>query len=170
MKFRSNIEPQKVEPQMAPMIDVVFQLLIFFMLTLKIVEPEGDFSINMPISAPAANNNQDVNIPDLKIRLESTQDGRLKNITFGRRTLGNNIGEQDNVFVRLNAEIRKHIGSPTNPFRSKMRVIIDADYNLDYAYTVKTISACTGKMKDGKLIRYIEKIEFAPQRPQPKTE
>ena len=35
---------------MTPMIDVVFQLLIFFMLTLKILEPEGNFDINMPVS------------------------------------------------------------------------------------------------------------------------
>ncbi len=34
---------------MTPMIDVVFQLLIFFMLTLKIIAPEGDFNINMPL-------------------------------------------------------------------------------------------------------------------------
>ncbi len=40
---------EKIEPQMAPMIDVVFQLLIFFMLTLKITSPEGDFNINMPL-------------------------------------------------------------------------------------------------------------------------
>lgn len=163
MKFRSNTEAQKIEPQMAPMIDVVFQLLIFFMLTLNIVEPEGDFSINMPINAPS-NSSQPQVFTDLKIRLESTEDGRLKNVIFGQRPLGNNIGKQDNVFTRLNIEILKHIGSPKNPFRKDMRVIIDADYNLDYTYTVKTISACTGKMKNGKLIRYIEKIEFAPQR------
>ena len=53
MKFRNtNKEVEKIEPQMAPMIDIVFQLLIFFMLTLKIVEPEGDFSINMPLGKP----------------------------------------------------------------------------------------------------------------------
>ena len=49
MKFRGHREQEKIEAQMAPMIDVVFQLLIFFMLTLKIVEPEGDFMVNMPI-------------------------------------------------------------------------------------------------------------------------
>ncbi|VAX38237.1 hypothetical protein MNBD_PLANCTO02-609 [hydrothermal vent metagenome] len=153
---------------MAPMIDVVFQLLIFFMLTLNITEPEGDFSINMPISAPAAN--QSNALQDLKIRLEATEDGRLKNIIFGRRPLGNNTGKQDNVFARLNAEVNKHIGNSDDATRKEMRVIIDADYNLDYKWTIKTISACTGKMKEGKLIHYFEKIEFAPQRPQVKIE
>ncbi len=168
MKFRSNTEIQKVEPQMAPMIDVVFQLLIFFMLTLNITEPEGDFSINMPVPSPAAN--QSSATQDLKIRLEATEEGRLKNIVFGRRSLGNNLGKQDNVFVRLSAEIRKYIGNSDDATRKEMRVIIDADYNLNYNWTIKTISACTGKMKDDKLIRYFEKIEFAPQRPQAKIE
>lgn len=34
---------------MTPMIDVVFQLLIFFMLTLKIVTQEWNFDIHMPL-------------------------------------------------------------------------------------------------------------------------
>ena len=32
MQFRNQKKPEKIEPQMAPMIDVVFLLLIFFML------------------------------------------------------------------------------------------------------------------------------------------
>jgi len=40
----------KVDIPMAPMIDIVFQLLIFFMLNLKIVAPEGNFNVNMPIT------------------------------------------------------------------------------------------------------------------------
>ena len=37
-----------VKPDMTPMIDCVFQLMIFFMLTLKFVQAEGNFDINMP--------------------------------------------------------------------------------------------------------------------------
>ena len=55
MKIRSRSgDGEKIETQMAPMIDVVFQLLIFFMLTLKIIEPEGDFSISMPLGQAAS--------------------------------------------------------------------------------------------------------------------
>ena len=38
----------KVAVDMTPMIDVVFQLLVFFALTLNVVEAEGDFRIRMP--------------------------------------------------------------------------------------------------------------------------
>ena len=102
MKLRSSgREAEKIEPQMAPMIDVVFQLLIFFMLTLNIVEPEGDFNVNMPITdsnTPA----EDPNIfPDIKVRLVANEDGSLNTIRLGQVNLGNG----PNVFAGLNHEI-----------------------------------------------------------------
>ena len=33
---------------MTPMIDIVFQLLVFFILTLQITAVEGDFNVRMP--------------------------------------------------------------------------------------------------------------------------
>ena len=43
----------KIELQMTPMIDIVFQLLIFFIMTFKIVSMEGDFNIKMPQASPS---------------------------------------------------------------------------------------------------------------------
>lgn len=43
---------ERINPDMTPMIDVVFQLLTFFMLTLKSVIPEGDFDIRMINTTP----------------------------------------------------------------------------------------------------------------------
>ena len=36
---------------MTPMIDIVFNLLIFFVMTFKITAPEGDFNVKMPAQA-----------------------------------------------------------------------------------------------------------------------
>ena len=44
----------KIDINMTPMIDIVFQLLAFFIMTLKIVQPEGDFDVRMPLGAAAA--------------------------------------------------------------------------------------------------------------------
>ena len=162
MRLRGKHEQEKIEAQMAPMIDVVFQLLIFFMLTLKIVEPEGDFNINMPIGAPAPSNEPVINMPDLKVRLVATEDGHLSQLAFG----GNNLGNDDRSFERLNNEILKAIGRPGNPLMKDVEVEIDADYGLHYRYVVKAVSACTGRLdpRSGNIIRYIEKIKFAPPR------
>ena len=55
MKVRntSRRSEENVELMMTPMIDIVFQLLVFFIMTFKIVAPEGDFNIKMPMAAPA---------------------------------------------------------------------------------------------------------------------
>ena len=45
-------EDQKISIDMTPMIDIVFQLLSFFIFTLKISAQEGDFMIKMPLAAP----------------------------------------------------------------------------------------------------------------------
>ena len=50
-KRRSSSLGDKVAIDMTPMIDVVFQLMSFFMCTLKVVAPEGDFDIRMPLGA-----------------------------------------------------------------------------------------------------------------------
>lgn len=160
MKLRSSgREAEKIEPQMAPMIDVVFQLLIFFMLTLNIVEPEGDFSVNMPITdnSPATDNEP---VYDIKVRLLANEDGSLKSIRMAQVDLGNG----PNVFAGLNNEILKIIGRPNNPITKDMEVEIEADYNLHFEYTLKAVSACTGRLDSTgqHIIRYIEKIKFAP--------
>jgi hypothetical protein len=165
MKIRGTGKtPDKVEMQMAPMIDVVFQLLIFFMLTFKIIAPEGDFNINMPIGTPT-DEVQPI-LPDIKVHLVAGAGGSLERLMLGRRDLGR--GAQ--AFRRLNNEILKMIGGrPGNPLNKDIEVEIKADFSLHYNYTIQAIAACTGRLdSNGQMIRYIEKIKFAPpQRPDP---
>lgn len=42
--------PDKVLIDMTPLIDIVFQLLTFFVMTLKVASLEGDFNIKMPLA------------------------------------------------------------------------------------------------------------------------
>ena len=151
--------PSKVDIPMAPMIDIVFQLLIFFMLNLKIIAPEGNFNINLPIAAPASQP-QDVILPDIKVGLRSDREGHLTQLTLG----GNNLGNDDAAFDRLNKEILGIIGRPGNPLTKEIEVELDADYECQYKYIVKAISRCTGRYdpQTQQVARYVEKIKFAP--------
>ena len=167
MKIRArNPGGDKIETQMAPMIDVVFQLLIFFMLTLKIVEPEGDFDINMPLGAPQSSSITDAELPPFKVRMQADPDtGELALLTYNGQPMGNG----DAAFLRLNAEILKSVNAlkaagPGN--LDKQEVEIDPDFGLKYKNIISAISACSGKMVDGKMVRYISKIKFAPIREQ----
>ena len=85
MKIRNtdkNKDEVSLDDQMAPMIDVVFQLLMFFMLTLKIIEPEGSLAINMPRGRPEKSKSDR---PPMKqtVTLEANADGSLKSLSFG---------------------------------------------------------------------------------------
>jgi len=157
----------KIDIQMAPMIDVVFQLLIFFMLTLKIIEPEGDFNINMPIAAPARERPDDLKLPDIKVRLVADPNGVLSELRLGQRNLGNGAA----AFERLNREILTLIGGrPGGPLAKDVEVELDPDYHLNNEFLIRAISACTGRIDPAskQTVRYIEKIKFAPpRRPQP---
>ena len=151
--------PAKLD--MTPMIDVVFQLMIFFMLTLKIVTEEGNFDINMPIGAPSQSSTEAL-IPDIKVRLIAGADGNLSQLLLGQRSLGTG----PRAFGTLNSEILKIIGSPGNPLTKDVEVEIDADYNLNYGFVIDAISACTGRWdpRSQNVVRYVEKIKFAPPR------
>ena len=148
-----------METNMSAMIDVVFQLLIFFMLTLKIVEPEGDFNINMPADGQPTQPSPDIQLPDLKVRITANDDGTLANLYFNSRSLGNDA----RVFERLNNEILR-LMRPDDPTMEELEVEIDADYDLNFRNVINAVGACTGK-KDpttGKVTKYIENIKFKP--------
>ncbi len=154
---------EKIELQMTPMIDIVFQLLVFFIMTFKIVTPEGDFNIRMPIAAPSEGVPDDeLQIPPIKVRLLATGTGYLSGIRMNELDLGRD-------FRRLNMEIRKIVGDSTGPnIRDAAEVEIDADYALRFEYVMDTITAVSGYVgEDNTIIRVCEKIKFAPPRPAP---
>lgn len=159
MRIRSSSGPSKVEIPMAPMIDIVFQLLIFFMLNLRIVSPEGNFNINMPLGQAGALSEPD-GLPDIKVGLHSDLNGNLTALTLGQKNLGND----EAAFDRLGEEILGIIGRPGAPMAKDVEVEIDADYETHYRYIIKAMSRCTGKLnpQTKQLERYVEKIKFAP--------
>ena len=164
MKFRHQSKGEKIETQMAPMIDVVFQLLIFFMLTLKIIEPEGDFDINMPLGAPTEASVTDADLPPFRVRLLAGAGGELADLEFNGRSLG--TGEQ--AFLNLNEEIRKSVDAlrAAGPGADKQEVEIDPDFNLDYRHVISAISAVSGRVVDGGMVRFISRIKVHAIRPE----
>jgi biopolymer transport protein ExbD len=159
MKFAKSTVPTKIVIPMAPMINVIFLLLIFSMLSMKIVSPEANFNINLPISAPS-HARPHASPHDIKVGLESDRDGNLTQLTLG----GHNLGNDEAAFDRLNREILLLIGRPGHPQTKDIEVELDADYECQYQFVVKAISRCTGTFdpQTQQVARYVEKIKFAP--------
>lgn len=163
MKFRHPIGRERIELAMTPMIDIVFLLLIFFIMTFKIVAQEGDFNIKMPLARPDSGNPDDSLLPPLKLRLVADQQGQL---------LSDGIRLNDRVFADfegLHAHIRGLIGDDAGPGSvDDAEIEIDADYQLRYNHVIDAVTAVSGYIdRDENVVKLIEKIKFTPPKEPP---
>lgn len=149
MKIRkSGSGDSKVTLEMTPMIDVVFQLLIFFMFTFKIVSVEGEFAITMPAAeqGSAAPTSENITaLPDIQVRLMAAENGELAGIQVGE----NQVKSLDELAATLKAIVGD---DPQVAGDVEMQIV--APENLKYGFVVGTINAAAR-------VR-IQKIKFNP--------
>ena len=143
MKLRrsSGGMPDKVDIQMTPMIDIVFQLLIFFLFSFRIVAVEGDFNIRMPLAGTGT--------PDTESQM-------------AERALPS--------FAALHDQVMSIVGSDAGPNAAEAantEVELDCDYNLKYSNVIKAVTAVSGYVTpDGHIVKLIEKIKLSqPKKP-----
>lgn len=162
MRIRSSDdrEEDKIELQMTPMIDIVFQLLVFFIMTFKIVTQEGDFNVKMPLAA-ASGSEVDPTALDMTLRLTANGEGDLTGIRLNDKVLGN----FDNLHLHV---IDLVGGDQPSTFRESAELEIDADFQLRYEYVIQAVTAVTGyRTENDEVVKLIEKIRFAPPKSQP---
>lgn len=145
----------KIDINMTPMIDIVFQLLAFFIMTLKIVQPEGDFDVRMPLGAAAAAAPDEEQIPPIRIRLTAGEAG-LGSIAMNGTPVGSFEELQERVIALVGLD------SGPNSIADKTEVELDCDFQLPYEYVVNAITAVSGTVQDGQIIELVKKIKFAP--------
>jgi len=137
MKF-SNREPEPASMQLAPMIDIVFLLLIFFIVTWQYTRSETELSVSVPTAEEGVQKNRTQG----EIIINVLADGSL-------RVEGNNVN-----FVELGEKLTKIAKQFKNqPIR------IRGDGGVSYQRIVEVIDTC---QKSG-----IWNISFATQRPLP---
>jgi len=134
----------KVELQMTPMIDVVFQLLIFFLFTFKIRPVEGEIAVTMPPpESGQARQADDISIADrIHIKLVAGAGGQLANVVVEEQALGTDLSA-------LAETLRALAGSPPD---EDLEVEIDADGTLLYGHVIQ---AATIVRRSG-----IRKVQF----------
>ncbi len=124
-------DTQLVEMQMGPMIDMVFLLLVFFMVTAKPVKQESDISLGLPGTVSAE---ESVDLPDeQRIRIE--QDGR---IVLNDMTIG---ALPDRELKELVATL-KRFKEAADANKSEALVTLDADDGTDQQRIVDVLNAC----------------------------
>jgi biopolymer transport protein ExbD len=156
MAKRKSELADKIAIDMTPMIDVVFQLMSFFMCTLKVVAPEGDFDIRMPLGAAAAAAPDDQQVPPVRVKLTADGGGGLASIAMNGTVVGD--------FDELRRKVVGLVGTDTGPnsLAEKTEVELDCDYGLKYAETVKAVTAVSGMKQNGEIVELIRKLKFTP--------
>jgi biopolymer transport protein ExbD len=157
MKFSTKRGSEKAELQLTSMIDVIFLLLIFFVMTFKIAAQEGDFNVKMPIGGGPGSADT-TNLP-IKLRLRANADGELVDIVVNDSlTFGND-------WTKLRGYILNVTGGNAPPTPEEgPEVEIDLDYNLRYEHVIGAVTAVTGQRLGDEVKRLVERIKFAPPR------
>ena len=143
------------------MIDVVFQLMIFFMLTFNIIAPEGDFDVRMPLGMSSAEPPDALQLPPIRVRLVADEEGTLAGISMN--------GEPVLDFGDLRQRVANFVDVALESGASleDVELEIDCDYELNYINIIDAITAVSGRLEDGQLIEMVKKISFVPLERQP---
>ncbi len=159
MKIRTK-GSDRAELQLTSMIDVVFLLLIFFVMTFKIAAQEGDFSIRMPLQGQGAPS-ENLDLP-IKLRLRADANGNLTDITVNdSRSFGTD-------FNALRGYVSQLTGGESGPTGEEgPEVEIDLDYNLRYEFVIGAITHVTGYRANDDIVPLVKRIKFAPPRKAP---
>ena len=158
MKLRKKGELTPTPMDMTPMIDMVFQLLIFFMLTFKILAQEGDFGIAMPLAGVAPGPVDEKLVPPIVVRLKADSNGVLTGISVNDKGFGTSYEGLHNFLHTL-------VGDERGPgsIQDSAEVELNCDYGLHYRYVVDALTAVSGYVgDDGSVIKLIDKIKFTP--------
>ena len=137
MKFSSR-QPESASMQLAPMIDIVFLLLIFFIVTWQFTRSETELSVSVPTAQEGAD-------PDRQkgeITISILTDGTI-------RVEGSTV-DLDQLLAKL---------APIAAAFENQPVRIRGDGGVEYQRIVEVIDTC---QKAG-----IWNISFATQRPEP---
>jgi biopolymer transport protein ExbD len=159
LKIKRTSDDARIPIDITPLIDIVFQLLSFFVMTLRIVAQEGDFDIKMPLAARAAESSRDP-FPPIKIQLAAGTDGSCADIIVNGRSFG------AGGFAALHKEVADLVREGS--LDASAEIELNCDYNLKYENVIRVITAVSGERQpNGDILKMIEKIKFSPPKAPP---
>ena len=130
----------RAEPNLTPLLDVVFQLITFFMLVINFSNDTYDQRIRLPVAASARPVDGSKAAED-RVVLNIDRDG---NLLFDGKLLDTEAAKREIAtqaeLVRVNAKIsNKPIEDPNN---LPSTLVIRADHDTEFALLHELITAC----------------------------
>jgi biopolymer transport protein ExbD len=159
-KVRRAEEPTM---QVAPMLDMAFQLLTFFILTYRPMPTEGQFLMNLLPAQPAtsigaeapseaASDKLPASLRTLPTVLKAGPGGALAEIAVGDQTIPTDT-------AALEKELDKFLQDPNLPFD---QTLLKVDPNLKYSELMKVVNAFSNAFTHAKKPPNISFEELAP--------
>ena len=126
-------EPEEIQLNMTAMIDIVFQLLIFFIMTFKVVAQEADFNIKMPMASGPATDILEEPPELIRVSLRSGPEGVINSIQVDDEVEILTFGPDPNLYFDLTDYIEQKLAGEGDPeSASETEVEFDIDYGLKY--------------------------------------
>ncbi len=122
--------PDKIEPNLTPILDMVFQLITFFMLVISFRAADFDKQLVLPVVGSAAPADEEVSGEFLVLNLR----------TGGKLFVGGR--EEPNVDGYLQFEAGRLLKNMKPDSKSEIIVVIRADRALRCDFLMRVVAAC----------------------------
>jgi len=161
MKLGRRRKSEDLKINMTAMIDIVFQLLIFFILTFKVAALEGDFEVKMPLASTNPSSMDEVLPTVIHVGLTAGVNRDIASIEIDDGTQALTFTQAD-MFQQLTGFVESVVAREGDPsMASEVEVEFDIDTELRYRFTVKAIEAVSGRvLPDGTVKKLVNKIKF----------
>lgn len=133
MPRRGFSPAQSYVPNLAPMVDVVMVILVFFMLGSSLVISEGVLPTELPSQAGPGGGAPVTIVPTIRMQLEALPDGQ------GCRIIVEDMLLPDNAYDVLSSFLRDKIAAGADPAG---RILIGADPAVEYQAVISAMDAC----------------------------
>ena len=121
MNFRTHVYPERIVFQIAPMVDILLFLLVFFILTWNFSRNEAELDVKVPAAREGKENRR----PAGEVILNVKKDGA---IFMNRRTMSS-----DELLETLTRIAKLY---------PDQAVVLRGDENVDYRFVVDALDIC----------------------------
>jgi len=121
VNFRSTAAPEKIVFQIAPFVDILLFLLVFFILTWNFARNEAELDVKVPAAKEGKENRRAVG----EVILNVKKDG---SIMMNRRSMGAE-------------ELQQTLGRIAELYPDQA-VVLRGDQNVDYKHVVDVLDIC----------------------------
>lgn len=133
-RSRPKPEANEAKMDMTPIIDVVFNLLIFFMLTMDFQEEEGMLMAHLPKDQGLSKSQvKQEELEEIRVRIIRKTEGEATRVMVGQKEVADPVETPTALISQL---------SNMMSINSKTPVIIDATKKAEFKYVIAVLNSC----------------------------